>query len=257
MPVAGAPAMGDLETNGEFAMTATTFNSIRIRATAEGAPLARRTRHRRTGASQEFRSLVAEFDARARAGREDPGGAADAQIRPRHVIAAEGILARMRERLATAETPSDDVGNDGPRRGPAGRLGPVHTFRAAKRIVLSGLDRVDYRLQRTLRRHGFDRLEVAKLSDAVMSGIPYRAELALNHLPLAPRPLEAAKHLFDNALDKIAGNLADALRRNGLGRDRIAEILHIVTTGIDECVEAALDGLAKSWSRPRGIAGTT
>jgi hypothetical protein len=257
MPVAGAPAMGDLETNGEFAMTATTFNSIRTQATAKVAPLARRTRRRRTGASQEFRSLVAEFDARARAGREDPTALADAPVRPHHVIAAEGILARMRERLATAETPSDDVGSDVPVRGQAGRIGPVHTFRAAKRIVLSGLDRVDYRLQRTLRRHGFDRFEVAELSDAVMSGIPYRAELALNHLPLAPRPLEAAKHLFDNALDKIADNLADALRRNGLGRDRIAEISHIVTTGIDECVEAALDGLAESWSRPRGIAGTT
>jgi hypothetical protein len=132
------------------------------------------------------------------------------------------------------------------------RVGPVYAFGTAKRIVLSGLDRVDHRLQRALRRHGFDRAEVAEVTDAVMSGIPHRAELALNHLPMAPRPVEAAKHLFDTALDKIADNLGRALRHHGLGRDRIAAIASIAIQGVDQRVAAALDGLAVSWTRTRG-----
>ncbi len=134
-------------------------------------------------------------------------------------------------------------------------VGPVYALGTAKRIVLSGLDRVDHRLQRALRRHGFDRAEVAEVADAVMSGIPHRAELALNHLPTAPRPVDAAKHLFDTALDKIAENLGCALRHYGLGRDRIADIASIAIQGVDERVGAALDALAVSGSRTRGAVG--
>lgn len=235
-------------------MTATDFNSIRAGATAHDAPRARRAHRSRTGSSEEFRTLVTEFDARLRTGRERPGGPADAAVRPSHVIAAEGILSRMRDRLAATEMPDDGVASQTPRPRPD-RVGPVHGFRTAKRIVLAGLDRVDHRLQQTLRRHGFDRVEVAEIADAVMSGIAHRAELALNHLPLAPRPVEAARHLFDTALDKIAGNLARALGRHGLGRDRIAEISHVAITGIEARVAAALDGLAESWSGARGALG--
>ena len=73
-------------------MTATDLNSIRTGNTAHDAPRARRTHRPRPGASEDFRTLVAEFDARLRTGREQP---ADAPVRPRHVIAAEGILRRM------------------------------------------------------------------------------------------------------------------------------------------------------------------
>ncbi len=235
-------------------MTATDFNSIRAGATAHDAPRARRTHRSRTGAGEEFRTLVAEFDARLRTGRERPGGPADAAVRPRHVIAAEGILSRMRERLAATEMPDDGVASQTLRPRPD-RVGPVHGFRTAKRIVLAGLDRVDHRLQQTLRRHGFDRVEVAEIAAAVMSGNAHRAELALNHLPLAPRPVEAARHLFGNALDRIADNLARALGGHGLGRERIAEISHLVMQGVDERVAAALDGLAESWIRTRSVAG--
>ncbi len=149
------------------------------------------------------------------------------------------------------------AGRGGAGRSRLERVGPVHAFGTAKRIVLSGLDRVDRRLHRTLRRHGFDRAEVAALADTVMSGMSHRAEVALNHLPLAPRPIEAAKHLFANALDRIADNLAGALHGHGLGRDRIAEISHVAMNGIDELVETALDGLAESWSRTRGVVAAT
>ncbi len=233
-------------------MTATKFDSIRTGAGVEAARQARRVQRPRTGASPEFRTLVAEFDARRRARPEQPATPAEAPIRPRHVIAAEGILARMRDRAAVAGASRDDQSAG---RARPDRVGPVYALGSAKRIVLTGLDRVDQRLQQALRRHGFDRAEVAEVADAVMSGIPHRAELALNHLPLAPRPVEAAKHLFDTALDKIAGNLARALRRHGLGRDRIAEIAHLAMRGIDERVAAALDGLAESWSRTRGAIG--
>lgn len=234
-------------------MTATIFNSIR--AVAGHARQGRRAPRQRTGASLEFRTLVAEFDARRRAGREPSAAPADTPIRPRHVIAAEGILARMRHGITGDETSRDNEPAESAGRARPDRVGPVHALRSAKRIVLSGLDRVDHGLQKALRRHGFDRAEVAVLADAAMSGIPHRAELALNHLPLAPRPVEAARYLFDTALDKIADNLAYALGRHGLGRDRIAEISHVAITGIDERVAAALDGLAESWSRTRGAIG--
>lgn len=196
-------------------MTATILNPIRV-GTAREARKARRASRQRNGASQEFRTLVAEFDTRRRAGREPPATATGAEIQPRHVIAAEAILARMRQGITLDECSSDQGSDQAVLRTSLERVGPVYAFGTAKRIVLSGLDRVDHRLQRALRRHGFDRIEVAEVADAVMSGVPHRAELALNHLPMAPRPVEAAKHLFDAALDKIADNLARALRRHGL-----------------------------------------
>ena len=235
-------------------MTATNLNSIRTGATVHNVARARRTRRARTGASEEFRTLVAEFDARRHSGRGRPAEPSDAPVRPRHVIAAEGILSRMRQRLAATAMPDAGEANQTLRPRPD-RAGPVHALRAAKRIVLAGLDSVDHRLQQTLRRHGFDRVEVAEVADAVMSGIGHRAELALNHLPLAPRPVEAAQHLFANALDRIADNLARALGGHGLGHERIAEISHLVMRGIDERVEAALDGLAENWVRTRSVAG--
>ncbi len=235
-------------------MTTTIFSSIRAGIT-EDARKARRAKRPRTGASQEFRTLVAEFNARRRVGREPPATPTDAPIRPRHVIAAEAILVRMRQGISLDACPSGDGPNQTVHRTSLDRVGPVYAFGAAKRIVLSGLDRVDHRLQRVLRRHGFDRTEVAEVADAVMSGIPHRAELALNHLPLAPRPVEAAKHLFDTALDKIADNLGRALRRHGLGRDRIADIASVAIQGVDVRVAAALDGLAESWIRTRGAIG--
>ncbi len=67
--------------------------------------------------------------------------------------------------------------------------------------------------------------------------------------------MEAAKHLFDTALDKIADNLGRALRRHGLGRDRIADIASVAIQGVDVRVAAALDGLAESWTRTRGAIG--
>ncbi len=236
-------------------MTATNLNSIRTGATVHNVARARRTRRPRTGASEEFRTLVAEFNARRRVGREPPATPTDAPIRPRHVIAAEAILVRMRQGISLDACPSGDGPNQTVHRTSLDRVGPVYAFGAAKRIVLSGLDRVDHRLQRALRRHGFDRTEVAEVADAVMSGIPHRAELALNHLPMAPRPVEAAKHLFDTALDKIADNLGRALRRHGLGRDRIADIASVAIQGVDVRVAAALDGLAESWIRTRGAIG--
>ncbi len=232
-------------------MTATIIDPIRTIA----ATPARSAPRQRTGASHEFRSLVAEFDARRRAGREPQAVPADAPIRPRHVIAAEGILAHMRHGVTLDETPRGDRPAEGA--GPAGpdSVGPVYGLRSAKHIVLTGLDSVDRRLLRTLRRHGFDGAEIGEIGDAAMAGIAHRAELALNHLPLAPRPVEAARHLFDTALDKIAGNLARALGRHGLGRDRIAEISHVAITGIEARVAAALDRLAESWSGARGALG--
>ncbi len=235
-------------------MTATIFNSIRVGA-GNDARRARRPGRPRTGASQEFRTLVAEFDARRRAGREPSAESNDSPVRPRHVIAAEAIIARVRQGIIPNERPSDDGTNQTAHRMKLDRVGPVYAFGAAKRIVLSGIDRVDHRLQRALRRHGFDRTDIAEVADAVMSGIPHRAELALNHLPMAPRPVEAAKHLFDTALDKIADNLGCALRRHGLGRDRIADIASVALQGVDERVAAALDGLTESWTRTRGAIG--
>ncbi len=236
-------------------MTPTYINSIQ-RAGTDGTTRVRRARRSRRGASHEFRGLVAEFDARRRAGRDRAEGRGDVPIHPRHVIAAESILATMHQRLATAAPSGEGAGSDRDRQSRYDRVGPAQAFRAAKRIVLRGLERVDHRLHRTLRRRGFDRAEVAELVDAAMSGIPHRTELALNHLPLAPRPVEAAMHLFDAALDRIAGNLARALGRHGLGRDRIAEISHVVTRDIDARVAAALGGLAERWPRIRGIAST-
>ena len=238
-------------------MTTTIFSAIRAGMT-EDARKARRAKRSRAGASQEFCTLVAEFDARRRAGREPPATPTDAPIKPRHVIAAAAILARMRQGISLDACAGDDGPNQTVHRTGLDRVGPVYAFGAAKRIVLSGLDRVDHRLQRALRRHGFDRTEVAEVAevaDAVMSGIPHRAELALNHLPPAPRPVEAAKHLFDTALDKIADNLGRALRRHGLGRDRIADIASVAIQGVDVRVAAALDGLAESWTRMRGAIG--
>ena len=60
-------------------MTAMILNSIRV-GTAKEACKARRASRQRIGASQEFRSLVAEFDARRGAGREPPASTTDGQI---------------------------------------------------------------------------------------------------------------------------------------------------------------------------------
>lgn len=255
MPDAGAPAVGELE-KGETTMTTTILNAMRASA-AKHDREARRARRQRIGSSQEFRNSVAEFDARRRAALETLEASDEDNVQPRHVIAAEAILARVRQGIdldagAVFDQPDHVSGKTR-----LNRVGPVYAFGTAKRIVLSGLDRVDHRLQRALRRHGFDRSEVAEVADAVMSGIPHRAELALNHLPMAPRPVDAAKHLFDTALDKIADNLGCALRRYGLGRDRIADIASIAIQGVDERVATALDGLADSWTRTRGAVGAT
>ena len=235
-------------------MTTTILGTMRAGVTKDDRQ-SRRARRQRIGASQEFRNFVAEFDARRRAALERLEASNEDNVQPRHVIAAEAILARVRQGIDLDEgavlDPPDHAGG----RTRLDQVGPVYAFGTAKRIVLSGLDRVDHRLQRALRRHGFDRAEVAEVADAVMSGIPHRAEIALNHLPLAPRPVDAAKHLFDTALDKIADNLGSALRHYGLGRDRIADIASIAIQGVDERVAAALDGLADSWSRTRGAVG--
>jgi len=234
-------------------MTTTMLNTIGLGATTN-ARKARGARRERTGASQEFRNFVAEFHARS-VEREASNSSDEEPIQPRHVIAAEAILARVRQGIILEERATGDGPDHADGRSKLAGVGPVYAFGTAKRIVLSGLDRVDHRLQRALRRHGFDRTEIAEVADAVMSGIPHRAELALNHLPMAPRPVDAAKHLFDAALDKIAENLGCALRRYGLGRDRIADIASIAILGVDDRVAAALDGLAESWTRTRGAVG--